>query len=180
VGLRTWDVGPYNRAPMLSNVKWLWKFTGAVLVFAVLCADAAWRIPGRYPHFSKVLKSPEKWDGKRIWIVPSPVVEVAESHMVVESRGEKIKVLSSERYATGTWLYAVGTFHKDGSLTPEKIRKAEHWEFQRGSIYGISLAVVLAWIWFFLKRLKPTWRGMAPRVSTNVTEVEGGASAPPL
>jgi hypothetical protein len=159
---------------MLSNVKWFWKFTGALLVFAILCADAAWRIPGRYPHFSKVLASPDAWDGKRIWVAPSPVVAVAEDHMVVESRGAQIKVMSKERWQTGTWLYAVGTFHRDGTVTPERIRKAESWQIQRGTIYGISLAVVLAWIWFFLKRLKPTLRGIAPRVSTNVTTVEDG------
>lgn len=153
--------------PVLSNRLWLAKVGIGLLVFLGLCADAAWRLPKRYPRVKTVVAEAEKWDGKQIFVEPLKVREAGDGFVVVHDEDKQLRILTKEPFKKDAYVTAVGTFHRDGPaafvLTPSRIRAADHWELQRGAIYGVSAAVLLGWLWFFLKTFSFTFKGLAPK-----------------
>jgi len=153
---------------LLDNRGWWIKLGLALALFGALCVDGARRLGGAHPHFAVAVAQPAAWDGREIFVEPCPVIEVGAGFAVVKDREATLRILTAEPLMKGDWLYAMGTFHADGTLTARRVRRAPHWPIQRTTIYAVSFIVLLVFARLFWKTFSISRAGFAPRPSFTV------------
>ena len=167
------DRGLFTIPTVFSNRGRILKLLIPFGIFALLCADAAWRIGSRYPHFADIAVDPGPYVGREIWIPTSPIVESTSHGIIVEARGARMKLRTPERPAVGSYVTVRGTVNADGTLDVKEIHVAENWKAQRGGIYGISAVVLFFCAIGFLKRFRIGLNGFAPKETPPQEAVNG-------
>lgn len=142
---------------MLSNRGWLVKFLLPMLGFAALCAHAAWVMPATRLDVAECLVHPGKHDGRTVWMPPR---EVGQNHpdgsFTTVGRGLTVRVKADYVPGTGKYVSVKGVFRKPDLVVVAKGDMQENaWHtLQRGGVYGVSGAVLLAWMGWFLRRFR--------------------------
>ena len=125
-------------------------------VFALLCRDAATRLSDAYPSVWMCMVHPEKYEGRHVWISPSPVTAVTPTSFEVLHFGDRIRVNSKLIPDVGTWVMVHGTFHVDGSVASISWVEDNSYNFKRKGVLFVSILALIAVAFIFRRTF--VWR----------------------
>jgi len=129
---------------------------GAAGVFAFLCRDSADRLAEAYPSVWMCMEHPEKYEGRHVWISPSPVTSTAPSSFEVIHYGDRIRVHSRLLPNVGAWVMVHGTFQIDGSVESISWVEDNGYSLKRKGVLIVSLVALIAVALIFHKTFE--WR----------------------
>ncbi len=145
---------------MLSNRGWLLKLLIPLGIFALLCVDAALRIGADLrPQIERCLAEPDRFDGREIWVSLHKVAEHTPEGFWIQSKAGRVFIRTEQHPSTDTWITTRGVFRKPAMVVAEAVSVHKSYVAKRSGVYGISTVVLVAWLFFFLKRFKLGFRG---------------------
>ncbi|MBI4565307.1 MAG: hypothetical protein HY716_11500 [Planctomycetes bacterium] len=131
--------------------------------FTALCADAAIRLPERYPGIQRCVRQPHRYQGSDVLILPSTVLESSESHFVLDVRGLRVRVDSTLQPSPGDHVMVRGDFHDAASVKATAVRMVPGYTFRRAGVYAVSVLALIAFAWIFRRRFEWRREGLYPR-----------------
>jgi len=152
---------------MLSNRRWWLKVLIPVAGFVALCAHAGWVMRDTRIDVARCLREPDTYDGREIWMPPREVAgNFPDGSFNTIGNGITVRVRADHTPGNGKFVSVRGVFRKPDLVVaaPKGLQVNPAYRLQRGGVYGISGVVLVAWLWWFLKRFRPGLAGFAPRL----------------
>ena len=130
-----------------------------VVAFGILCWDASSRLVDDYPPLYVCRQDPLKYEGKPVWMSPSPVMAVGRGFFTVDHFGETVRVTSPTVPETGALVMVYGTFRSDGTVEAASWQIELHYRMKRRGVIVISFFVLAIGVVIFHRTF--AWRAGA-------------------
>ncbi len=141
--------------------RWL-QAVVAIGGFALLCADAARRLPDKYPPLRRCVADPARYVGRMIWISHAPVLESGPEHFVVDaSRVGPVRIHSTLHPAPGAWVMVKGLYVGGREVRALGTDLDSAYPLRRAAVYAISIAALALVAWLLHRHF--AWRDGALR-----------------
>lgn len=145
---------------MFSNKLYFVKIAIALSAVTWLSYSSGEHFSEKHPHFYQYLALSEESHNKIIGTDTDKVVKIDyfEKSFQIEEEGFVIKVKgATEMPSIGDFVSMWARFDKSGFLQPlpQKMVIHKNYKFKRGLMYGISIAVISTWLFYFIKVFKP-------------------------
>ena len=139
---------------MFSSRFILIKMALAAGLLAALTNQAVQDFRAANPPVGACLLRPKDHAGATVFVEPSRVVRHEADGFVIDQRGREVRVRDASRPIVGNYVTIRGRFGADSVIDAEAILEHAGYPWKRGLMYGVSAAVLLAFLVPFFRAFR--------------------------